>query len=299
MSTYVVGVDIGGTNLRIGVLDQEGQLYNYQKIFIQEFIQKRDTVQVLIEFIYDYLQKQEYEISAVAIGFPSTMNKERTKLYNTPNIKGLDQVAFGELLEEQIEIPVFLEKDVVMLFLNDAKELQLSLDGVAIGLYIGTGIGNVISVDQKFLTGEHGVACELGHIPVLGRTEICNCGNVGCLESYASGRGLESLVETHFHDTPIREVFLKHGDDPIIKEYVDSLSVPIATEINILDPKAVVLGGGVINMPGFPKLQLEECIYNRARKPFPAQDLKIYYGKDAPENGVLGAGYYAQQKLNK
>ncbi len=293
----VVGVDIGGTNLRIGCADQTGVLSHFQKVPIGQVLTSEQPLADIAKFIKRYVDGIQKPIAAFAIGFPATMDKERTTLYNTPNLQGLNNVNAKEALQTALGTPVFLEKDVAMLFLNDVQTLQVDTEGVCSGFYFGTGIGNVIAVDGQILTGNDGVAAELGHIPVLGKTDICNCGNVGCLENYTSGRGLEALCATHFPEAPIKTIFQTHGDHPIIRAYIASLAIPIAIEVNLLNPKTVILGGGVLNMVGFDKALLEQAMLYHCRKPLPADNLHWVYSIDGDENGVRGAVRHALQKL--
>jgi allose kinase len=116
---------------------------------------------------------------------------------------------------------------------------------------------------------------------------------------YASGKHLKDLCDTHFPGTPLGELFLQYSGHELIREYVDGLSIPIATEINLLDPDYVLLGGGVLQMEGFPQSYLEECILRHTRKPFPAEGLQLRYSQKAQENGVIGAAIRAYRELGK
>ena len=145
--------------------------------------------------------------------------------------------------------------------------------------------------------GKTGAEGELGHIPVKGNDLVCGCGNVGCVETIASGMYLEQLVEKRFPETPIKQAFVEHADDPALVEFIDNLSLPITTAINILDPDAVIIGGGVSVMPGFPRERLMERIHARARKPEPNASLEVVFSQPRQENGVIGAGIYGFHKV--
>jgi allose kinase len=82
-----------------------------------------------------------------------------------------------------------------------------------------------------------------------------------------------------------------------LEQFIDYLSIPIATEITLLDPECIILGGGVIHMEGFPRKMLEDHIYTRVRKPFPANNMSIFYSHQTQENGVIGAGIYGFRRL--
>lgn len=294
MNTYVIGVDIGGTNLRIGAVDEQGNLTAFQKQPIGVICQTGNVLEGLRGFLQSYIADNRLgEVAAIAMGFPATMDKQRTRVLNAPNLKGIDNVEIKQTLTDALGIPVFLEKDVAMLFYHDAAQHSLPLDGIIIGCYVGTGLGNVISIDGKLIAGSHGVACELGHIPIPGNTRPCGCGNLGCMETVASGWALQELVK----DRHISQAFSRMDEE--MMQFVDSIACAIAAEINILDPDAIVLGGGVLAMEHFPIKLLEERLHFHARKPLPAEDLKIYYSNDTGKNGVLGAAFFARKCLKE
>ena len=124
---------------------------------------------------------------------------------------------------------------------------------------------------------------------MIGGTAVCGCGNVGCAECYVSGRALERIGAALFPDTPIAELFARHADTPELVRFVDGMACVAAAEINLLDPKATVIGGGVPSMAGFPFDRLTERIAARLRKPLPAARCAVYRSDDCPENGVRGA----------
>lgn len=160
-------------------------------------------------------------------------------------------------------------------------------------------LGNAVYINGQLHVGKNGVAGELGHIPMYGIDEICTCGNVGCSETRCSGRYLMYLADTCFPDTDISEVFVKHGDDPRILEYVDTLAIPMATEINILDPDYVIMAGGVMMMKDFPMERLIWAVKERARKPFPSENLEFVFPEHTQDSGVIGGAYAAFDKLEK
>lgn len=166
-------------------------------------------------------------------------------------------------------------------------------------MYFGTGIGNVIYINGEFLLGKDGIAGEIGHIPIIGGNFTCGCGNIGCAECYASGRRLVELRESYFSKTEIRDLFSKHGSTEILLEYIDNIACVAATEINILNPHYVILGGGVIGMEDFPKNYLIERIHKHINKTIANNNLGIYFSENHRESGVRGALYFAQVMLRQ
>ena len=292
---YVAAIDIGGTNLRIGLVDEDYRLTHFQKLPRVSVMSAEHPVEDLVQWLQSYIAASGLEISAVAAGVPATVDRDRRVVLSAPNIPGFDRVPLADGLERGLGIPAFLERDVSMIFTRDMEVFRLPREGVLIGCYVGTGIGNAICIDGRLLVGRDGAAGEIGHIPMMGRTEICGCGNIGCIELYAGGKNLERIAENL--NVPIGEVFTQKSEDPVVLGYIDNIAIAVAAEINILNPELVVLGGGVLAMRDFPRKILEERIIARARKPYPAETLQFLYSEEADENGVIGGGIYAHNML--
>ena len=295
---YILGIDIGGTNFRIGIVTDKYEVEDF-KIKPSAVLQNGDFVKNLAQEIKEYLKKYENKIEAVGIGFPSCVSKDKKFVYSTPNMKNLDNINITDKLSEEINIPVYINKDVNLLILNDIEKNKIEKDKVTLGFYIGTGFGNAVYINGKTLEGKNGVAGELGHIPVLGSQDICSCGNTGCIEVYASGKNLQKILKEKFVNGNIEEIFTKYNDNEIIKQYIETLALPIATEINIFDPDYIIIGGGVPMMKDFPIEFLNKSIYKYTRKPYPAENLNIIYSKHDQKSGVLGAAYYIRKEVIK
>jgi allose kinase len=296
---YIVGLDIGGTYIRIGAQKNGGALVGFEKILRESALGDKSPIEGIGAFISGYIEKRFpcAQIDAVGIGLPSTLSKDRRTIYHTPNIEGLDNSPVSDILEQKIKTPVFLEKDVNILFKWDVYNKRLPEKGIGLGIYFGTGIGNAITINGELLIGKDGIAGELGHVPVIGGAGICGCGNTGCFECYASGRRLVELRESYFRDTEIRDLFFEHGSSTILKEFVEAMACVIATEINIFNPHFVILGGGIVNMKDFPRKLLNEYTYSHSRHSIPSGCLPLHYSDDSDRNGALGAIYMAQSKL--
>lgn len=297
----VLGIDIGGTNFRVGLVDKKGEITKYMVVNSSILLAEgNNSLEKLVQFIDTYLAENLDGIpQGIAIGFPSTVSKDKKKVYSTPNLQlsGFENVNIPKYIGVRTKVPVFINKDVNFLLTYDLAKMNLDRKGIMLGMYIGTGFGNSIYINGEFLDGKNGVAGELGHIPTLHVTTVCGCGNRGCAEIYASGTALRKLKDEFFTDTFIGDVFLEHSQDQRIMQYINGLSIPIATEINIFDPDYIIIGGGIPSMKGFPKKHFEKCILQHTRKPYPANSLNIVYSENMQEAGVIGAGLYAFQQL--
>ena len=295
-----IGVDVGGTYIRVGALTgNETPLY-FEKLPQSRVFKGRCPPEQLADFLKDYMRRNGLtaeNTGACAVGMPSSIDQNKRRVLTTSNISRLENLDLADLLERQLGLPVFLDRDVNMIYRHDRLLLKLPRTGIGIGCYFGTGIGNVVEVDGRLLHGKNGVACELGHVPVMGRGEPCGCGNPGCYENYASGRYIARLCKEAYPGESVYEVLTRHREDPCIREFIDNIAVVIATEVNIFDPHYVILGGGVLISRGFPQQALMEALHGHVRKPYPDQGLTVYFSKNADESGVIGAALYARSRL--
>lgn len=295
---YIIGIDIGGTYFRIGIQYRDGAFGGFA-VESSSILGKNDRqLENLTDYIRKYMEKYGTgKLLAISIGFPSAVSKDKKMVFQSPNLVGFNDVNIGDLLGAAFGVPVFVDNDVNNLLIYEIVERNLENSGIVIGIYYGTGLGNAICINGDILEGKHGTAGELGHIPVLGKTDACGCGNLGCMEMYASGKKLVEIQRRHFPATEIKDVFQCHGEEPVIQEFVETLSIPIAVEMNILDPDYIIVGGGVAGMEGFPRDALEKFVYQHARKPYPAEDFRILYASGSRQSGVKGAAYNAYKRL--
>lgn len=294
MEKYIIGIDIGGTSFRIGAVGENGTVSDFRKVPMKQVFTSCDPLTDLSKYIKEYCDGMNVE--AVSIGFPATLDAERQTVLQAPNIPFMENLPVVKVLSEELNIPVFIERDVTMALYYDCQKYGIPRKGVVCGFYFGTGIGNAISIDGIPLVGKNGTAGELGHIPVDSSDEVCGCGNIGCMENLAGGKYLAHLCDTIYSGTFIADLFVKHGSEPLIQQFIDRMAMAVATEINILNPHVIIVGGGVPAMLGFPKEHLLERIRFHARKPYPANDLDIIFTEDEKEKSVIGAALYARNR---
>lgn len=295
-----VGVDIGGTNVRIGTVYENRKLENFERKS-SRYLSNPDASGHLTSEIRAYLERHALtdRVKGITIGVPSCVSKDGSRIYTTPNLEGLEDTDLGKILREALHVPVLIDRDVNFLLINDIATHNLDTDGdkTIVGMYLGTGFGNAIYIGGDLYRGKNGVAGELGHIPMYENTDICPCGNVGCTETRVSGRYLSHLRDVFFPETSIGELFLHHGDSVPLRKFVDDTGLIIAIEINLLDPDYVILGGGVFGMEGFPMEDLKSSIRKRLRRPYPQENIEYVIAKHTQESGVLGGAIYAKQHL--
>jgi len=293
---YMLGIDIGGTNFRIGAVRKNNEFASFPlKISVNALFNDNSPLDTIVHEIECYRsQIPSGNMKGIGIGFPGTVNKEKTGVISCPNVPALQNINISKPLSDRFHVPVVALHDVIPLMTADMKALHINSQEVScvIACYLGTGVGNGIFIHGHFLDGKNGVAGELGHIPVWSKKDRCPCGNNGCIELYAGGKQLERIHDAVCPSFPLSEIFTRYSEYPLLSEYIEFIATAIGTEVNILDPDYIILSGGVINMKDFPFDDLCKRIRAIARKPYPAQNLSFLRGVKDPYNGVRGAGLY-------
>lgn len=300
----IIGMDIGGTHLRVGSVTG-GEVSGFHKIS-SGVLAEGNVIENLIRLIEEHLRRQgEDRPDAISIGVPASISADRKSVYNAPNLKNaagegyLDHVNVVDPLSAHFGCPVYLSKDVNNLLYCDLVQLGLQdADTVAAG-YVGTGFGGALYMRGQLQYGRKSAAMDIGHINLFGNSEKCNCGKTGCAETLASGQRLVKLQKQFFPDTPLEDMFIKHADTPQIQEFLYACAQPFAMLVTILDPDVVLVGGGVAHMPGFPMDQLREMIMASSSKVTGIGGIDVRLAPDMPEKGVLGAAYYAEAMMKK
>ncbi|MCD7736374.1 MAG: allose kinase [Lachnospiraceae bacterium] len=297
---YVLGMDIGGTNFRMGLVNRSLATAHVEVRKSADIYGTGNTVEAFAACIRDYVERcaDTGRIVKIAVGCPSVVDKKRRMLYSSTNFPGLEGFDLVGELEKRVDFPVCIDHDAYYLLAYDMRQYNMGTTGTAVGCYFGTGLGNAMYIDGKPYVGKNGTACELGHLPIPLNEYPCSCGNSGCIEMFSCGKALERIAAEHYSGTFIGDLFLKHGEDKLLKDFIEYMSAAISAEVNILDPDVVFVGGGIVQMQGFPKELLRERVIAHARKPYPAQNLNLVYSKSGPENGIIGAAIRAFQELD-
>ena len=295
MENSVIGIDIGGTHFRIGTVGEDGGVSDFRKLPVRQVFCTSDPMQDLCDYLTSYCAGQNPK--AFSIGFPATLDAQRKIVLQAPNVEFMEMLPIVDTLSKRFVSEIFIDRDVTMALRYDFCHYRIPTDGIVCGFYFGTGIGNAIFINGLPLVGRNGTAGELGHIPFDGSNALCGCGNQGCAEALAGGKYLMQLCETVYKGTPIDLLFEKHSTEPLLRQFIDRMAMVVATEVNILNPHYILIGGGVPAMQGFPGERFLERILLHTRRPFPAQDLHIIFTEDNDQKSVIGAAIHARSLM--
>jgi allose kinase len=294
---YYVSLELGGTNLRYGLVDENLSLAEFEKIPTAGLAEAAEKVEYLYGLLAGLIEHAgRKNVLAVTMALSSLMDKDRTTVYSSPMVKGFDNIRLIPRFQDMLGLPLFIEKDVNILLLYELSRLPQPVQGIAIGVFIGTGLGNAMCINGEIYKGYSGAACELGHIPVSGLREFCGCGKRGCIELIACGSILSRLADEKYH-CPVNQIFTRYQAEKEVRDVIYHCAVAIATEITLLDPAQVLLGGGVVKMEDFPYPYLINSIKENLRSPIPRDTLNIRQTTGDYQAGVIGAAINAARQL--
>jgi glucokinase len=235
-----IGIDIGGTNT-IGVLMENKKILRQTK--------KKTAKSEFSDFIIDFIQelKKDEKITSIGLGFPGALNKAKSIILTSPNLKNIEGINFKKLISEKFKTKVLIENDANCFTWGEyILGAGRSFKNI-VGITLGSGLGSGIIIDKKLFYGAHGAAPEFGHHIIKVNGVKCNCGNRGCWEQYASSQFF--FRQTGMNPKTLYEK-AKNGDEKVLKiwKYFGYwLGIGIANIINILDPEAIIIGGNIAN----------------------------------------------------
>lgn len=308
MNKAIIGIDLGGTHLRIGAVLPDNTLQNPLIYKTSVIANAADPIEQLCKFIETYIKDTgltNTQVDAISIGVPSSVANDKETVICTTNIRDND----GNILFENVNIakgirayfnvPVYINNDVNNILLYDVVENHIEDKQIVAGIYIGTGVGASIIIDGRQLDGNNGAALDLGHIPYFGGTVKCSCGKVGCCECYASGWKLQEIRKQYYPDTNIEDIFTEHKDDPVMQDFIKACAYVYAVVATIFNPAAMVIGGGVMEMKDFPRERFELDVNDLTGKDVMMNGFQYVYSQRFVGKGVIGAALFARKQMEE
>lgn len=292
----VVVIDIGGTYLRFGHL-QDRVPATAGKVVRTEALRVADPVAALARELGGYAEQQGLQPTAVVAGVPVSLDPGFDVVLSSPNIPQLERLPLATLLAAALGVEVWLERDIALLLQGEWAAGAGGRADSLLGIFMGTGVGGAFLQGGEPYRGASGGAVEIGHIPVRHEGRRCVCGNLDCLEAYASGHRLRELQATH--GVGYDELFLVERPEGLARELgrlVEDLARAVATAIDILDPEVALMGGGVPAMPGFPRRRFEAIVRAHLRRPVPATSVALVWAALGSQAALHGAGQVLQRR---
>ena len=246
----ILGVDLGGHSFALGFV-RDGSVLS-----LREFETPRSrTPEAVSAALKERIDEMGsgIKVHGIGIGVPGMLDFDREKVLRSPNFAGWEGLQLRSLLEKSLGIPVRMENDANCTALGEgAMGAAKGLENFIV-LTLGTGVGGGVVIGGKLLRGGHGMAGELGHI-VIGGNRICGCKGSGHLETVAGADGIEARALELGLDPDLKQLWIRRDDYRIHSlwdEVLEALGSAVASQVHILDPEAVILGGGLGPAEGF------------------------------------------------
>ena len=297
MTELFLGVDLGGTFVKLGVCTRAGEIKGTLSIPTRPDLGPQNTVQRIGEAV-DTLQKKTGELSAACAGVPGPLDLERRILMKAHNLPGWINVRFPQMLGNRLGMPTYMENDA-----NCAAWGEMIV-GAGRGsrslvLYtLGTGVGGGIVLNGELWIGATGAAGALGHTIIDPSGPPCGCGQIGCVEQFASA----TAVAKRFGRGSAKDCFdaAKNGVPEavaVVDWSVEGLSTGVANTIQTLYPDVVVLAGGMALAGDFLLDKVRQAVKRKVFDVFSGKlriEVSQIPGDDA---GWLGAALWAARKF--
>ena len=314
---YVVGIDLGGTNIVVGTIAEDGS--ELLGLVSEPTLPEQGGDAVIARIVKlaraSMAQAKGKEIVGVVIGSPGPLDTKTGIVILTPNLGWVD-MPLRDRVAEGLKLPTVLDNDANCAIFGEWWRGAARGVHDVIGLTIGTGIGGGIVLGGEIYHGASDVAGEIGHMTINANGRLCKCGNHGCLEAYASGpaiaaravEGIESGAKTalpqyvagDLSKITAQVVYEAANDgDPyaleVVRETAKLLGAGVASLVNIFNPEVVVICGGVTQAGEKLFGPLTAEVHHRAFKPA-WEVCRILPGTLTGTAGVYGAAAVFMQK---
>jgi len=262
MKKYIIGVDIGGSNIKAGLV-LKGSIIKRYSVKTESEKGKKVVIENIIKAIMGVFTSN---VLGIGVGSPGPSDYKKGIIIGPENVP-LKNVNLKKILEKKFNVPVFLDNDANCFVLGEAVYGSGKKSDVVIGLTLGTGVGGGIVVNKKIFHG-HLNAGELGHMSIKHDGVKCNCGNVGCIEEYASTRGIMRTAKGLKAKTPLEVYNLAlKGNKKALNVFDKTgfyLGVTITNLIAVFDPEVIIIGGEISKSFKFFSKSMKDTIKERS-----------------------------------
>lgn len=293
----VIGIDLGGTKISGGLLDEKGNILKISKVDTQAD-EGRDIV---VANIVKLIKKLPYkDADAIGIGTPGFIDSENGIVTFAGNIKGWTGLNLKSEIEKYFDIPVFIENDAnIALICEKWIGAAKDYDDIVM-ITLGTGLGGAVYSQGNLLRGSNFQGAELGHMILYPGGNPCTCGQNGCAETYCAGSAIGNEYKRLTGKKKSSEEVLSLIDTDedakkVLDNYMINLSYYLTSLRNIFDPQVIIIGGGFINAKNLWWDGMIENFKNVCHKFETVDILPAKYLNDA---GMIGAGKIALERVN-
>jgi glucokinase len=319
---YLVGIDVGGTNIVCGLLDSEGNLLRKIKRPTEAHLGSEHVIDKIAQMVLSLFSSEQInhgQVLAVGIGNPGLVDPVRGISLFAGNL-GWKDVEVAEPLQKRLNVPVFIDNDVRMYVLGEAiKGAGKGYDHV-LGITLGTGIAAAMVIQGQLYYGSGYMAGEIGHIQMEGEQAACACGMRGCLETVTSATGIVRQVREAIANgkSSILRTWFPSGDlsgltaadvskaydagDGVAMEVMRHtgrlLGKALSSAVSLFSPDVIVIGGGVAQAGERLLEPMREELKRSVYQGYWAR-LSIRMAELLDDAGVIGSAIYAMRRMGE
>jgi len=311
---YYIGVDVGGTGIKAGVVTEKGKIIKSCAIATKQQSHYTELIKDMADLIIKTVKEAKVsmdDVKSIGIGFPSSVDDKNGVVVYTANIN-LNNAPVVEELQKYINKPVYIGNDANCAALGEYFALNDSSIENFVAVTLGTGVGGGIIINKKLYTGSNGSAGEIGHIRLIMDGEKCSCGRDGCWECYASATALirdskraaeknpKSLLAKNIEANGGRSngklVFdtAKEGDETakkVIDNYIKYISEGLIDMINTFQPSVIAIGGGISRQGDNLLNPIKEYIKGKTYGASYITPCEITVARLGNDAGIVGAAF--------
>jgi glucokinase len=300
---FIIGVDLGGTNLKIALLDSRYRIIRKKIFTTASFVNKNTLIRAIVDAINNFKKENglnKNNTLGVGLGLPGPINVKEGSVHFFPNIPGWKDVKLRDILVRKLRLPVFLDNDANLMSL--AEWSRGAARGVrnAVCITLGTGVGGGIVLEGSLYRGSSYAAGEIGHIPINEYGPKCNCAGRACLEAYIGNKRIMQQARRIFkRNIPLEELsrLANSGHRKAQAIWIDAarrLGIALTGVINLLNPDCVVIGGGIANAGKILFDKIKATVSKQAM-PVQAKQVKILKAKLGNDAGLIGAAILVKE----
>lgn len=292
----VISFDIGGTFIKYGVVNSEGEILMKSKFPTPN----KDCSLAIPEHLINIINNlsKEYEISGIAVSTAGQVDTKKGEIIFAQNLPGYTGAKISKTITDSTKLNCILENDVNSAAIGEMWKGAAAGKDTFFCMTLGTGIGGAIIINGKLYNGIGGFAGEIGHTIINEHGEKCNCGGEGCYERYASTSSLirNYIIESESKDeiNGIEIIKKVNENDPIANkvynEFLNHVITGLVNVTHLLDPGLIVIGGGISEQGEAFFAELDKRFKEKVLKAY-APYTKIAQAKLGNDAGLLGAAY--------
>jgi glucokinase len=306
---YAIGVDLGGTNIKIGIVSQKGKILEKLSLSSKSEGGPEKVVKQIKIGVREILSGNKKKIRGIGIGSPGVVSVKKGTVENPPNFPGWTKVNLGNIIRKEFDIECHVENDANAAAIGEMIFGAGKRFNSFVMITLGTGVGGGIILNRKLYRGEIGAAGEVGHTTINYNGPRCNCGSFGCIESYVGNNYLISKVKADLSLAPNKKITklikndlnlltpivinkaAEEGDtytQSVIREMGIQIGSALASVSNLLDLSTFIIGGGVAGF-GKPLFSaINSALVDRVIIPLKNR-VKVLPAKLRNEAGIKGA----------